>query len=112
MAAKMEKMGALAKQLPADERKAVTSAAMAFSVPQIPRRTALRKLERIVYAIHRTEARRKSDAKTDCLRRRTVSTKVPIELYQKYRELAAAKGMSLNSWVMLALQREAYRQGW
>ena len=109
---KLEKLAPFVRGLPCDERKAITSAIVAFSVPQIPRRTALRKLERIVYSIHRTEARRKSDATTDSLRRRTVSTKVPIELYQKYRELAAAKGMSLNSWVMLALQREAYRQGW
>lgn len=112
MAAKLEKMAPFVQGLPCDERKAITSAALAFSVPQIPRRTALRKLERIVYSIHRTEARRKSDIETDRRRRRTVGTKVPIETWEIYRELAAAKGMSLNKWVNLALQKAAYEQGW
>ena len=109
---KLEKLAPFVRGLPCDERKAITSAVVAFSVPQIPRRTALRKLERIVYSIHRTEARRKSDATTDRLRRRTVSTKVPIETWEVYRELAAAKGMTLNKWVSIALQRAAYDQGW
>ena len=112
MAAKLEKMVPFVQELPCDERKAITSAALAFSVPQIPRRTALRKLERIVYSIHRTEARRRSDYETDQRRRRTVGTKVQIETWELYRDLAAAQGISLNKWVNLALQRAAYEQGW
>lgn len=107
-----EKMAPYVRKLPCDERKAITSAAVAFSVPQIPRRTALRKLERIVYSIHRTEERRSSDKRTDARRRRTVGTKVPVETWERYRELAAARGMTLNRWVTLALQRAAYEQGW
>lgn len=112
MGAKLEKMAPFVRGLPCDERKAITSAAVAFSVPQIPRRTALRKLERIVYSIHRTEERRRSDKETDARRRRTVGTKVPVETWERYRELAAARGMTLNQWVTLALQRAAYEQGW
>ena len=112
MAAKLEKMGPYVRGLPCDERKAITAAAVAFSVPQIPRRTAIRKLERIVYSIHRTEERRKSDKETDARRRRTVGTKVSVETWERYRELAAARGMTLNQWVTLALQRAAYDQGW
>lgn len=112
MGAKLEKMAPFVRGLPADERKAVTSAAVAFSVPQIPRRTALRKLERIVYSIHRTEERRKSDRETDRRRRLLVGARVPRDLGEKYREMAAARGMSLNKWVALALEKAAYEQGW
>lgn len=112
MAAKLEKMAPFVRGLPSDERRAIASAVVAFSVPQIPRRTAIRKLERIVYSIHRTEERRKSDKETDARRRRTVGTKVPVATWERYRELAAAKGMNLNQWVTLALQKAAYEQGW
>lgn len=110
MSSKWEKMAPFVRGLPCEERKAITAAAVAFSEPQIQRRTAIRKLERIVYSIHRTEARRHSDKVTDGKRRILVGTRVHRSIGEHYREIAKARGMSLNKWVAAALEKAAADQ--
>lgn len=66
-------------------------------------------LVRLAAARRRASQRADSDAKTDRARRILVGARLPRETAEKYRECAAAHGLSLYRFVCNALEREFER---
>ena len=66
-------------------------------------------LVRLAAARQRASSRSESDAKTDHARRILVGARLPRQTAERYRECAAAHGLSLYRFVANALEREYWR---
>lgn len=86
----------------ADERAVLVEAVGRGQVPPAV-------LQRLAAARRRASSRAESDARTDHARRILVGARLPRETAERYRECAAAHGLSLYRFVSGALEREYWR---
>ena len=103
---KVEKVVAALDQVPPWEKAKVMAAFRRLrGTGAVPELTALSVAFDVVLARGRTLRKKASDAQTDAVRRRTVGARVPYAFYQRCRDAAEARGVSMYRWVIRALER-------